>query len=69
LEVWGLKVAEGFTPGWFSEAEYSRYLEQVPDRDWLASDVEMRSPGPLAEKPDPLALTGCPEAEAIPRRW
>jgi hypothetical protein len=69
LEVWGLPLAEGFVPGWFNEAEYRDYLATVPDRDWLSGDVELRSPGPLMDKPDALALTGDPAAEAIPARW
>jgi hypothetical protein len=66
LEVWGEKVAEGFIEGWYDEREYSDHMGQWSDDAYEASWVEMRYRGEWLEKPDALAVTGDPRAEAVP---
>jgi hypothetical protein len=64
LEVWGHEVApDGWTEAWWNESEYSDLLRQSSDdADWVPTLLRHES----VERPDAVAVTGDPRAEAVP---
>jgi hypothetical protein len=64
LEVWGHEVApDGWTETWWNESEYGDLLRQSSDDAyWVPTLLRYES----VERPEAVALSGDPRAEAVP---